>query len=145
MREEGDWDDREDDTDVSVETGQAQSGQGGAPGPKADGAAGNDKEILGPVAPWDGSVQRSNPAAEENQRRGRRANIPTQASWPVIEGRWVLMGRDEWLQRPFWENVLQLPSGRGSGMQFNCRCKCSCRSHDGELTYTNRRNTADAV
>lgn len=67
----------------------------------------------------------------------------------MIEGRWVLMGRDEWLQRPFWENVLQLPSGRGSGsgMQFNCRCrcKCSCRSHDGELTYTNRRNTADAV
>jgi hypothetical protein len=56
VREDGDWDDREDDTDVSVETGQAQSGQGGqggqggAPGPKADSAAGNDKEeILGPV------------------------------------------------------------------------------------------------
>jgi hypothetical protein len=25
------------------------------------------------------------------------------------------MGRDEWLQRPFWENVLQLPSGSGIG------------------------------
>ena len=68
MRE--DEDDREDDTDVSVETGQAQSGQGGARGPKTDSAAGNDKEILGPFAPWDGSVQRSNPAAEKTKGGG---------------------------------------------------------------------------
>lgn len=51
----------------------------------ADGAAGNDKEILllRGMEVSKGVIQRQ----RENQRRGRRANIPTQASWPVIEGR----------------------------------------------------------
>jgi hypothetical protein len=58
------------------------------------------------------------------------ANIPRQASWPVIE-----VGSDGGVMRgcgdPFWETVeqgglhrLQLPSG----------CNCSCRNHDEKLT-----------
>lgn len=104
MRDEGD--EREDDTDVSIEMGQAQRGQGGAPGPKAVSSDGNDRN---PVVPWGGRVQKVVPGARGSRGAGVMANIPTQASWPVIE-----VGSDGGVMRgcgvPFWETVEGWPT-----------------------------------
>ena len=121
MRDDGD--EREDDTDVSVETGQTQRGQGGAPEPKAVSSDGSDRV---PVVPWGGGVQEVKIQAPEEVEGGGKTNIPTEASWPVIE----VDSDGGVMRRPVLGDRSRV-AYRGCSVLVGYTC--SCRNHDGEL------------
>lgn len=99
-------------------TGQAQRGQGGTPGPKAASSDGGDRESSCLVGWWPEDLFQ---AAEEVEGGGKCQY--TGASETACDGGVAAAT----CFRRAWSR----PAYRGCSVLVGC--KCSCRDHDGEL------------